>query len=150
MNIRDALRPGMPEIEAGDPNWPTGHIIIANQDNIILQGVGEVVLLPEDSTLTAITVAGSRNIVIDNLKIEFVNRPFTQGEIIAVDPVKKSVRWRLDPGYPAPDSPRFLNASQRIGSAYRRDGSFIWPASTIFFRDVKKIDNTKVFLKLVR
>lgn len=149
MNIRDALRPGMPEIEAGDPNWPTGHIIIANQDNIILQGVGEVVLLPEDSTLTAITVAGSRNIVIDNLKIEFVNRPFTQGEIIAVDPVKKSVRWRLDPGYPAPDSPRFLNASQRIGSAYRRDGSFIWPASTIFFRDVKKIDNKEFIVEIL-
>jgi len=146
---RDGLRPGMPDIRGGDPLWPTGHIVIANQNYLTLQGKGKVKLLPDDSTLTAVNIVGSQNIVLDGLEIEFPDLPFTQGEIIAADPENKSVIWQIDAGYPAPDLPRFLKAPQRLGSLHQKDGSFIWPASTIFFGEVKKLDGQQYQIQLL-
>ncbi len=101
------------------------HLLLVGAENLTIAGERGTRLLFEDPTAQAIRVLGGRNVTLKNLALDYIRLPFTQGTITGVDVEAGVLTLKIDPGYPAPDLPQFLDAPSRRLTPRGADGSYL-------------------------
>lgn len=89
------------------------HLLLTNACHFTLQGEKGTQLLFTDSTMLGLRLLGCRESVLQNIAINYADNPSTQGKIVKVEKSPRAMIFKVDPGFPAPDDPRFLNAPSR-------------------------------------
>lgn len=119
------------------------HIRLRNLRNVTFKGEGKVLFLFGDSAAAnGVNIEGCENVRIENIAVDYPNLPFSQGTIVSLNPQKNTLVMKKDPGYPAPDSPRFLNTlSRRFWAFHPETGEFVWNAGTKFLGKVSPLGN---------
>ncbi|MDR0932046.1 MAG: right-handed parallel beta-helix repeat-containing protein [Victivallales bacterium] len=90
------------------------HLVLTNVDYFTLRGEKGTKFLFTDSTMLGLRLLGCSESVIENIAIDYADNPSTQGKIISVEKNCESFVVKIDPGFPAVDIPRFVNAPIRL------------------------------------
>ena len=131
--------------------WRDVHLAILNQRDLTIEGAPGVTILCSDPTRTAISILGSRNVLIKNVAIDYASLPFTQGTIVDLDLKNQSIVWKKDEGYPDPTQPNFLNAVERRGLPYSaKTGKVGWSGGDKFLGNVEALGEGKFRVEIKR
>lgn len=103
------------------------HLRLVNPNHITLEGEPGTKLLFTNPALCGIRILGGYHTTLRNLTIDYETLPFTQGEIISATSDRSTIEVKIDPGFPFPDSPDFLNApSRRITPIDPASRNYLW------------------------
>lgn len=93
-------------------NFRPAHLWITNAVRLTVEGSGTTLVFG-DATHLGVRAVDCRETVFAGFNVEFAENPSTQGVVVSVNEQPYSIDVAIDPGYPAPDSPRFLKAPSR-------------------------------------
>ncbi len=76
-----------------------GHLIVHNANDLTIAGERGSTLLMGNPRETGLAVVASKNVTLRGFAIDYDPLPFTQGKIVAANPLAGTFDLRLDPGY---------------------------------------------------
>ena len=79
-----------------------GNLTIENMSNVTIEGENQPLLLMGNPYRHGIFVSNSKNITVQNVRIDYSPMSQTQGAIVAVTPDKHFIDVKIAPGYPLP------------------------------------------------
>ena len=128
------------------------HIRLRDLRHVTFRGEGNVVFLFGDSSrANGFSIEGCEDVRIENITVDYLNLPFSQGTILSLDPRKSTLVMKKDPGYPDPSSPRFLNTpSRRFWAFHPESGDFLWNAGTKFVGNVIPLGEDRFEVEVTR
>ena len=93
-------------------DWaPETHLpSLKNISNLTIAGEPGSILLASDPTKGIFMLEGCKFVTLRQLDFDYLNLPFTQGTITAIDTKNNTIEWQLEQGYPPPSSPWFVSA----------------------------------------
>ena len=102
------------------------HLMMLNLENVTVRGEGgRTTVVFTDSTKGGFGMYGCAGCSIENLTVDYPDNPSTQGVVEKVETEPFALVFRRQPGYPDPDSPRFLEAPSRYFSPVGEDGHYL-------------------------
>lgn len=119
------------------------YLVIGNQKNLtITGGKNTVILCNTPAEPNSIRIGGCENVTVKNLKIDFKQRPFTQGTIIDLDPAAYTLTLQTnDPAAAMPDKPYFKRGHTW---SFTPDGRFQWDNLFFMMEKAEKIAPDKI------
>ncbi|HAI11119.1 MAG TPA: hypothetical protein DCM28_05400 [Phycisphaerales bacterium] len=84
------------------PSKEGGNLTIENMANVSIVGENQPLLLMGNPYRHGIFVSNSKNITVQNVRIDYSPMSQTQGTIVAVTPDKHFIDVKIAPGYPLP------------------------------------------------
>jgi hypothetical protein len=82
-------------------------ICITGADGLTFQGEGDTTIVSGDLDEPVFRLLNSKRVTVRNLSIDHEPLGYTQGTITGVDISNMTCEVSIDPGYPAPNDPRF-------------------------------------------
>jgi hypothetical protein len=112
MNVRVVFEKGTYELFANGNN---SHILnLEDANNILIDG-NEAEIMIRDPFSGFLSIMKSKNILVQDLFIDYDPLPFTQGIVVAVDAKNKSIDVKVDEGFPLFSHQMFQKATQVWG-----------------------------------
>lgn len=79
--------------------------------------------LVHNATVGFLNLTNCENTIIKDFTVDYLNLPFTQGKVTEVNVGGGYFEFQLDPGFPPPTGPSFMNSPQRWGMIKNANGS---------------------------
>lgn len=130
------IEQGSYQFEARNREPGGAHFELLEANDVTIEGNGATLVFSHPLT-GGIHFGGGSNITIRNLSVDYSPPPFTQGEIEELSNDKRTLRIRLEEGFPSLSHDMFTAARHIAGSVHSSDGSFIsgiQQRGGIFFR----------------
>lgn len=86
-------------LPSGTHRLPPGGWKLKGLKNAVIEGSGAT-LIAGDRAASALQISECESLTIRNLQIDYDPLPFTQGDVVSIDPAKRSVDVKLHAGYP--------------------------------------------------
>ncbi len=89
------------------------HLVFNSPEHLTFEGEAGTKLLFTDPTQCGLRLLGGYAVTMRNLTLDYETLPYTQGRIAKAAADGSSVELEIDPGFPAPNLPNFLQAPSR-------------------------------------
>jgi hypothetical protein len=86
-------------LPSGTIRAPTGGWKLKGLKNVVIEGNGATLIVP-DRGVSALQITDCQFVTLRNLTIDYDPLPFTQGDVVSVDPEKRRIEVKLHAGYP--------------------------------------------------
>lgn len=134
---------GNPEKRLWKPYYGWGfHLPAHGLKNVIIRGEDDVEIRFDDATHGGFGFFGCTDTILKDLTISYKDNPSTQGTIVGIESSPFAFLFRVDKGYPDPDSDRFANAYSRRFTPHDADTLHFKPnEGTARLGKVERVDN---------
>lgn len=110
---------------------PSHSISISDANYLVIEGNNAEMIL-HNPRVGFLSLNRCKNVIVKNLFIDYAKLPFTQGKVIAVNPVNATFDLQIDSGFPLLSEAYFTDAPQKWGMLKEPSGQLKAGVTNLF------------------